>query len=390
MLSQALVVKVRTPTNQASHMTTLFRYLAKEIFKGTALLLLALLALFALFDLMAQLGELGKGNYGLTKLLAYVSLLQPNNLVVIFPLAALMGTLLAISRLSAQSELTVMRASGLSLTRLAVYAAIIGLIFSGLIFLFGEFVAPASEDAARRLKLSATSSMVAQKFRSGFWVKDDNSFVNIQTVTPETQLFDMRIYDFDANHRLASISIVKKATYQSNNRWLLEDVEKTIFEGLPANGQTARIERQPKATWNSAMTPDLMSVLRVSPDSMSMTNLSAYIDHLRDNKQNSTRYEWAFWAKLFQPAAVIIMMLLAIPFAIQSTRAGGVGARLLLGLMIGVGFHFLNQLTSHLTVLYNWPPLLSASTPVMIFLVVALFLIGWKENASWFLKRPAK
>lgn len=371
-------------------MTTLFRYLAKEIFKGTALLLLALLALFALFDLMAQLGELGKGNYGLTKLLAYVSLLQPNNLVVIFPLAALMGTLLAISRLSAQSELTVMRASGLSLTRLAVYAAIIGLIFSGLIFLFGEFVAPASEDAARRLKLSATSSMVAQKFRSGFWVKDDNSFVNIQTVTPETQLLDMRIYDFDANHRLASISIVKKATYQSNNRWLLEDVEKTIFEGLPANGQTARIERQPKATWNSAMTPDLMSVLRVSPDSMSMTNLSAYIDHLRDNKQNSTRYEWAFWAKLFQPAAVIIMMLLAIPFAIQSTRAGGVGAKLLLGLMIGVGFHFLNQLTSHLTVLYNWPPLLSASTPVMIFLVVALFLIGWKENASWFLKQPAK
>jgi lipopolysaccharide export system permease protein len=371
-------------------MTTLFRYLAKEILKGTALLLLALLALFALFDLMAQLGELGKGNYGLTKLLAYVTLLQPNNLVVIFPLAALMGTLLAISRLSAQSELTVMRASGLSLKRLAVYAAIIGLMFSGLIFLFGEFVAPASEDAARHLKLSATSNMVAQKFRSGFWVKDENSFVNIQTVTPETQLLDMRIYDFDANHRLTSISIVKKATYEANNRWLLEDVEKTMFDGVPAGGQTARIERQPKATWNSAMAPDLMSVLRVSPDSMSMTNLSAYIDHLRDNKQNSTRYEWAFWAKLFQPAAVIIMMLLAIPFAIQSTRVGGVGAKLLLGVMIGVGFHFLNQLTSHLTVLYSWPPLLSASMPVMIFLVVALFLIGWKENTSWFLKPVAK
>ncbi len=368
-------------------MTTLFRYVAREIIWSTALLLLALLALFALFDLMAQLGELGKGNYSFTKLLAYVTLLQPNNVVVVFPLAALMGTLLAVSRLSAQSELTVMRASGLSLKRLAVYAAIIGLIFSGLIFLFGEFVAPASEDTARRLKLSATSNMVAQKFRSGFWVKDENSFVNIQTVTPDTQLVDMRIYDFDVNHRLQSISIVKKAIYESNNRWLLEDVEKTIFDGAPPGGQTARIEKQPKATWHSSMTPDLMSVLRVSPDSMSMTNLSAYIDHLRDNKQNSTRYEWAFWAKVFQPVAVIIMMLLAIPFAIQSTRAGGVGAKLLLGVMIGVGFYFLNQLTSHLTVLYSWPPLLSASAPVVVFLVVALLLIGWKENTSWFARK---
>ncbi len=369
-------------------MSTLFRYLAKEIIWATALLLLALLALFALFDLMAQLGELGKGNYGLTKLLAYVTLLQPNNVVVIFPLAALMGTLLAVSRLSAQSELTVMRASGLSLKRLAGFAAIIGLIFSAFIFLFGEFVAPASEEAARRLKLSATSNMVAQSFRSGFWVKDEQSFVNIQTVTPDTQLLGMRVYDFDAAHRLTSISVVKKAVYESNNRWRLEGVEKTIFADAAGGGQTARIEQQPTALWHSSMTPDLMSVLRVSPDSMSMTNLSAYIDHLRDNKQNSTRYEWAFWAKLFQPAAVIIMMLLAIPFAIQSTRGGGVGAKLLLGVMIGVGFYFLNQLTSHLTVLYNWPPLLSASGPVLVFLVVAVMLLSSKENGSW-LRRTA-
>ncbi len=365
-------------------MSTLFRYLAKEIIWATALLLAALLALFALFDLMSQLGELGKGSFGLAKLLAYVILLQPTNVVVVFPLAALMGTLLAVSRLSAQSELTVMRASGLSLARLATFAAIIGLLFSSFIFLFGEFVAPASEEAARRLKLAATSNMVAQNFRSGFWVKDDRSFVNIQTVTPDTQLLDMRVYDFDAAHRLTSISVVKKAIYEANNRWRLEGVEKTIFEAAAAGGQTARIEQQPNAIWNSSLTPDLMSVLRVSADSMSMANLSAYIDHLRDNKQNSTRYEWAYWAKLFQPAAVIIMMLLAIPFAIQSTRGGGVGAKLLLGVMIGVGFYFLNQLTSHLTVLYNWPPLLSASMPVAVFLVVSLLLIAWKERPGRF------
>ncbi len=286
-------------------MTTLLRYLAKEIFIATALLLVALLALFALFDLIRELGELGKGNYNLSMALAFVTLSQPSHVVVIFPVAALLGTLLAISRLSAQSELTVMRASGLSLTRLAGFAVLLGLAFSALIFTFGEFVAPASEEAAKRLRLAATSSVRGGEFRSGFWVKDDLSFVNIQTVTPDTQLLNMRIYEFDHASRLTSISIVKSATYAANNRWVLKDVEKTTFEN-----SRARIENLPTAQWNSVMTPDLLSVLRVDPNEMSIANLWAYIDHLRDNKQSSTRYELALWGKVFQPAAVIIMMLL--------------------------------------------------------------------------------
>ena len=363
-------------------MTTLFRYLAKEIFVATALLLVALLALFALFDLIRELGEVGKGNYNLTMVLAFVTFSQPSHVVVIFPVAALLGTLLAISRLSAQSELTVMRASGLSLTKLAGFAVLLGLAFSAVIFTFGEFVAPASEEAAKRLRLAATSSVKGGEFRSGFWVKDDLSFVNIQTVTPDTQLLNMRIYEFDRASRLTSISIVKSATYATNNRWVLKDVEKTTFEN-----SRARIENLPTAQWNSVMTPDLLSVLRIDPNEMSIANLWAYIDHLRDNKQSSTRYELALWGKVFQPAAVIIMMLLAIPFAIQSNRAGGVGARLLLGIMIGLGFNFLSQLTSHLTTLNDWPPLLSASAPLLVFLSVALGMIGWKEHSMQLPKR---
>ncbi len=355
-------------------MTILFRYLAKEIFLATLLLLLALLALFALFDLINELDSLSKGNMLFTVLL-YVTLKQPAHVVVIFPVAALMGTLFAVTRLSMQSELTVMRAAGLSLTRLAGFAAGIGLGFSALTFLFGEFVAPAAEDAAKRMRLAATSSVVAQEFRSGFWVKDGLSFVNIQTVTLDTKLLNMRIYEFDSAYRLASISLAKSAGFDSaNNRWVLSDVEKTTFDG-----ERARMDRLPVANWNSAMTPDLLAVLRVKPDDMSLLNLNSYIDHLRDNKQNSTRYQLAFWAKVFQPLAVVIMMLAAIPFAIQSQRASGVGGKLLLGIMIGLGFYFLNQLASHLAVLNDWPPVLTVIVPLLLFLGVAVVMLAWKE-----------
>jgi len=358
--------------------TILFRYLAKEIFYATLLLLIALLALFALFDLIRELGDLGKGNYSLSRVLVFVTLSQPSHVAVIFPIAALMGTLFAIARLSTQSELTVMRSSGLSLARLAGFAAAIGLVFSVLTFVFAEFVAPAADEMAKRMRLSATSAVVATQFRSGFWVKDDLAFVNIQTVTADTQLLDMRIYEFDRAYRLSTLRVAKRASYDfTSNRWVMEGVEKTTFKG-----QSARIERLASDFWNTAMTPDLLAVLRVKPDDMSLLSLSAYIDHLRENKQNSTRYELAFWGKVFQPATVIIMMLLAIPFAIQSQRTAGLGGKLLVGIMLGLGFYFLNQLTANLTELNNWPTLLSAAMPLLVFFALAVVLLVRKEYAT--------
>jgi len=359
-------------------MTILFRYLAREIAVATVFLLLALLALFALFDLIRELGALGKSGYGLMSAFAYVTLSQPSHVVVVFPVAALLGTLFAVSRLSAQSELTVMRASGLSLSKLAFLAAVIGLIFSAIIFAFGEFVAPAAEEAAKKMRLAATSTVVARQFRSGFWVKDERSFVNIQNVTAETELINMRIFEFDEQYRLKSIRLAERGTYAGKNRWTLSNVEKTTFDGRQASGY-AQISKLANAEWVSAMTPDLLAVLRVKPEEMSIVNLNAFIQHLRENKQNSTRYEVALWNKIFQPIGVIVMMLLAIPFAIRSNRAGGVGAMLVLGTMVGIGAYFLNQLAGHLTVLNDWPPALSASLPLVVFFGVAVALLFAKE-----------
>lgn len=359
-------------------MTILFRYLAREIAVATTFLLLALLALFALFDLIRELGALDKGGYGLVSVFAYVTLSQPSHVVVVFPVAALLGTLFAVSRLSVQSELTVMRASGLSLTKLALLAAAIGVVFSGVIFVFGEFVAPAAQETAKKMRLAATSNVVARQFRSGFWVKDERSFVNIQDVTPETELISMRIFEFDEQYRLQSIRLAERGRYTENNRWTLTNVEQTTFLGQEAKGY-AKIAKLPSAEWVSAITPDLLSVLRVKPQEMSISNLNAFIQHLRENKQNSTRYEVAFWNKVLQPVGVIVMMLLAIPFAIQSNRGAGAGAMLVLGTMIGIGAYFLNQLAGHLTVLNDWPPALSAALPLVVFFAIASALLFAKE-----------
>jgi lipopolysaccharide export system permease protein len=354
----------------------LFRYIAREILATSFLVLLALLALFFFFDLIRELDDLGKGNYRLTAMLAYVGLMLPTHAYVLLPAAGLMGTLFALARMSEQSEITVLRASGLSLMRLALHVAGAGVVLAFATVLMGELVAPHTEEAAKGLRLKATRAIVAREFRSGFWVKDDRSFVNIQDVTSdaELQLLNLRIYEFDRNYRLASISRAEKGTYAGPGEWLLSNVELTRFEG-----DRAVLQRVPELKWSSVLTPDILSVLRIVPERMSASNLRAYIEHLRDNRQKSTRYEIAYWSKLIYPVAAVALMVLAIPFALVSTRAGGVGLRILFGILIGMGFYNAGKLFSHMGLLNDWPALLSAGLPTVIVGIVAFFALRHSE-----------
>lgn len=345
----------------------LFRYFAREILATSVLMLLALLALFFFFDLIKELDDLGKGSYRLTAMMVYTALMLPSHAYVLLPAAGLMGTLFALARMSEQSEITVLRASGLSLKRLALHVIGAGLVLAVATVLLGEWIAPHTEEAAKGLRLKATRSIVAREFRSGFWVKDDRSFVNIQDVTPDTELLNVRIYEFDRNYRLSAVSRAEKGAYAGPNQWTLLNVELTRFEG-----QRAVLQRLPQVTWTSVLTPDILSVLKIVPERMSASNLRAYIEHLKENRQRATRYEIAYWSKLLYPFAALSMMVLAIPFALASGRSGGVGVRILFGILIGMGFYNAGKLFSHMGLLNDWPALVAAGMPVVIVGLAAM------------------
>ncbi|MDX2217707.1 MAG: LPS export ABC transporter permease LptG [Burkholderiales bacterium] len=356
-------------------MGVVFRYLAKEILLASLLVMAGLLALFLVFDFIRELGDVGRPGFTLLRILILVTLSLPSNAYVVLPLALLIGTLLALSRLSLQSELAVMRASGLSLARLAALIAMLGSAMAVVLFAFGEFVVPYAEATSKKLRLQASSSVVAQEFRSGFWVKDERSFVNIQAVTPDTVLQGVRIYEFDDRSRLLRISHAKTAQFSSDGKWRLSEIQRTTFS---TNG--TRVDNHAELEWRSVLTPDLLSALRVKPAEMSLANLSAYIDHLRENKQKSTQYELALWFKVVRPFALVVLMLVAVPFAIQSARAGGVGTRILIGIVFGVGFHFLGQLSGHLALLNDWSPLMTTLLPPLVILGCILLALSWMDH----------
>jgi lipopolysaccharide export system permease protein len=356
-------------------MKVIRRYLSAEIVGSTLLVFAALLMLFAFLDLIHELGELGKGNYRLVNIISFVLLSLPGHVYELFPIAALIGTLFALAQLVASSEYTVMRVSGVSVPRMALTLVQVGLLFSAMTFVIGEFVAPPAEQFAQQLRAKAITGVIAQEFRSGLWVKDERNFVNVAQVLPDAVLVGVKIFEFDNNLRLRRISLAQRGEYLRNNRWQLRDVVQTDFD----DGKM-QVSRLAEAEWQSVIDPDLLNVLLVVPEHMSAWNLYSYVQHLRENNQQASRHEIAFWNKLLYPLAVLVMMVLALPFAYNQQRAGGVGAKVFAGIMLGIGYVTLGRLFTYLGLLRDWPPFWSAALPTLLFLVIATTMMWWGER----------
>ena len=354
-------------------MRTLTRYVSRDVLFSTLLIFTALLMLFSFFDLINEMKDVGKGSYTLTAAVLFVALNIPSRLYELFPVAALIGTLFAIAQLVANSEWTVMRASGASVMQLGWAVVRVGIPLALATFLAGEFVAPPAERLAQTLRASArgdSTGMVAQQFDSGFWFKQDLTFVNIRTVLADMKLVGIRIYEFDPQLRLTTVRSAEQGSFSGDGKWKLEQVKVTELKG-----DSASVSSMPTWMWETVLKPSILTVYQVAPERLAIATL---YDNIRvlGSSQKTSRFEIALWGKLFYPVTVLVMMLLALPFAQFQRRQSGMGFRLFAGTMLGLTFFLVGQLFKYLGVLNAWPPMFSALFPLATFSIIA-FAMQW-------------
>jgi len=215
-------------------------------------------------------------------------------------------------------------------------------------------------------------------------------FVNVGKLQPDASITDVRIYEFDSKFRLSNVRIAQSGKFQPPGHWLLKDVTDTQLIDVPPVAGTpqdalnpvyrASQVTVPEYSLRSELTPQILSVLLVSPDNMSMFNLFRYIQHLQQNHQDTQRYEIALWRKLLYPFAVLVMLVLSLPFAYLHTRAGVVGMKVFGGIMLGMSFQLFNTLFSHMGMLNTWPAPLTAATPGLVYLVLGLVGLKWVDR----------
>lgn len=392
-------------------MKILQRYFAIEITQAVLFVLASFLAFFSIFELQSEMQVVGRGGYHLPHAFLYVLLKMPSNAYLLMPIAALIGTIFALAQFASRSEFTIMRASSMSTLMAGTMLAKIGFFIAIATLVLGEFIAPLGAKFAETLKLKAEGSAISQEFRSGLWAKDlikdsglngaviGSRFINVAKYLPDGQLQGVKLYEFDREFRLTGLILAARADYQETAKtWRLSEVTETHFSnapmatrGAPANlfgsGKITNLTVPIVSTKNtvikdfvSEITPGILSVMFADPDKMSAYDLWLYTKHLVDNKQDSKRYQIAFWKKIIYPFAVLVMMALALPFAYLHYRSGGVSLKIFTGIMIGVSFVLLDSLFSHVGILNTWPAFVTAVAPSALFLMMATSALWWVER----------
>ncbi len=344
------------------------RYIGRRVLNAMLFVLAILLALFSFLEFIDELSDYGRGRFGLYALLRYVVLSLPGRIYELFPPAVLLGSVFGLSKLALGSELTAMRAAGISLLRIVGSAMKTGLVFVVISIVIGETLVPVSDAAAQRGRAEAMQVGLHRDV-TGLWLRDRASFVNIGEVLPDLSLLNVNIYGFDASERLRTQTFAKRARFEDPH-WRLEEVAESRIEPTGI-----RTERSASTVWDSGVTPDVVQIFAVRPESLSTMNLYEYIRHLRRNRQETARYELAFWHKVWLPAATAVMVLLAVPAVFGHFRSGGMGARVFLAILLGLGFSLLSRGFGYLALLYGLPPVVAAFAPILLFFVLALTLL---------------
>jgi lipopolysaccharide export system permease protein len=376
------------------------RYFSRQVYLAFIFILFAFSGLFFFFDLINELNTVGHGNYKFGYAVLRVALQTPSRFYEIIPVAALISAIYVFAQMAANSEYTIFRVSGLSTGQALRSLLKIGIPLVALTYFIGEVVGPYSDQLSERVRLEALGSAVSSNFASGVWVKDTltaredgqqvTRFVNVGELMPDASIRGVRIYEFDPSFKLTNVRTANTGRYQGAGHWLLTGVTDTKLTSLPPATNTpadalAPVYRAtqitlPEYSLRSELTPQILSVLLVSPDRMSMFNLFRYIQHLVENHQDTQRYEIALWKKLLYPFAVLVMLVLSLPFAYLHTRAGVVGVKVFGGIMLGMSFQLINTLFSHIGMLNTWPAPVTAALPGLIYLVLGLGGLKWVDR----------
>lgn len=349
-------------------MLILDRYIGRAVVASIFTVLFVLLGIFAFFDFIDELEDLGRGNYGLLEAVHVVVLGLPGLGYQLFPIAALIGSLLGLGALAERNEIAVVRAAGVS--RLRVMRAVMqaGLLVALFAALIGEFVYPVCERWAQEVRLMAQGDRVVANTERGFWARDGNNYINIGEVHPDGRFKNIRIFEFGEDNQLRLATAARSASY-IDNAWQLEGISRTQFE----HGQIVS-DHADRAQWESILNPDLIGMVALNPEALALLDLLRYVEFIKRNGQNSQIWEHAAWSKMGYPLASMVMVFLAIPLVLGTSRSSSSGRRILLGALIGLAFHVLNQASGHLGVVFTLAPAVSALGPTLLIFGLGLIM----------------
>ena len=346
------------------------RYIARAVTTGCLMACFVMLSIFAFVDFVSQLNSVGTGDYGALQAAVFVLMRLPQRLFELSPSILLLGGILSLGAMAANSELIVMRASGISTMRITRSVLQAGFVIAILVAVLGEYVVPSATRSAKAYRAEAMEKKLIVGGTNDIWARDGNRYVNVKQILPDHQLQNIYVYELDENRELSAMLYAEHAQYQ-NDEWVLDGIKRS---DISTTGVTTSFEKQLKL--KRLILLELFSVLELESKDMSAVELLTYSEYLQNNKLDDGEYRLAFWIKIFTPLTCLAMLMIAMPLVFATTpRSGGVGQRLMLALIIGIAYFVINRSINHLGLALNVTPILSASIPLLLVVITSLYFM---------------
>ncbi len=350
-------------------MSILSAYLMRTILASTLLVLAVLLALATLFEFIGELDN-KMGDYGIPQALIYSVLRLPQVAFQMLPMATLIGALLGLGGLATSSELIVMRSAGLSVGKLAGMVAITGVVIMVITALIGEYIGPPLDYYARTMRNEARFQQDERNSGNAAWVKVGPVILHLERVNSEFEFGGIYLFRFNEDNSLRSIARAENSGIDDSDKWILENFRETRFQD-----DGVQVVESSRAVESFDLSGDMLGITLVKPVSLSAKGLISYIRYLRKNNLSSERYETELWSRVSTTVTVVIMPVLALAFVFGALRVAGSGGRLMIGVLIGLGYYLASEMIANSGQVYDLNPALVTWLPSLALLAVTVFAL---------------
>lgn len=352
-------------------MQILTKYLGKTVIGTITLVIFALLSLEIFIELTREFPDLGTGFYGLLQMFAYIPMLLPSDIYHLFPMAGMLGCLIGLGILASHSELIVMRTAGMSLGDITITVLKAALLITIFMTILGEVIAPKLQYIGDRYKMEALNSKQALLTNSGVWIRNNKDFIHIEKVLPKGQMENITRYVFDDQNRLIATSFAKNANFdKTSNQWIFQNIDQTnLFDKSTTSSHFVQ------QNWNLSLKPKLLGLGSFDSEQKSLIELKNYINFRKQSGLDTSQYEFTFWQRVFQPLATLVMIIIAVPFIFGPLRTATMGLRIVAGALVGFSFHIINQFVGPMSMVWDFPPIIAAVLPSMLFALFGCILI---------------
>lgn len=353
-------------------MSILHRYLIRNLLAGFAAAAGLLIPLFTTFNLINELEDVTPTGYHWTQALLVVVMTIPRSLIDLGPFIALLGGIVGLGQLSKTLELTAIRGAGVSVRHIALVILGAGLCAALLSGAFDQWVASPLQQRAQEIKSTAQAQGgEGENSGNNLWARNNNEFITVRYLNSDNQPVDIEIFDYNPDLTLRSYLYAQTATIGRQGIWDLRNVTEKQW-----NNGAETVSHLDQLQWKSIFTDVRLKDLTQPSDSFSVSQLRHYISYLQTTGQPDNEFRIALWKKAGQPLLIIAMILLAVPFTFSAPRSTGAGARLAVGVIVGLLTYIAYQIILNLGLLLSLNAALTAVAPPLVILLLALWLVS--------------